>query len=176
MRFFLEGGTIVLLDNFINHPIIDIISTGIVSIENGLAEYLPDLRVLHFEIADKFVVFESIEQFSKIKISISDDLYYYDIDDEDMIKSYMSIANIILWDINDKGNKVTEIYLYNFQMENRGVIICDAVKICLLNNQTIFLDPKYYFGINIGENNQERRWFENLSKEECQNIRITILN
>lgn len=166
----------MLLADFINYPITDIISTGIVSIENGFAEFLPDLRIVHFEIADKLVVFESIEQFSKIKISISENLRYYDIDDEDMLNSYMSIANIILWDINDKGNKVTEIYLYNQKFEDNNIIICDAVKICLLNNQTIFLDPKYYFGINIGGNNQERRWFENLDKDECINIRINILN
>lgn len=164
----------MLLSDFINCPITDIISTGVVSIENGSAEFLPDLRILHFEIAGKFVVFESVEQFSKIRISISDNLCYYDVDDEDMLKSHMSLADIILWDIHDKGNKVSEIYLYNRRSEDNDNIICDAVKIKLLNNQTVFLDPGYYFGINIGGNNQERRWFENLDNEERKNIMIEI--
>lgn len=166
----------MLLSDLINCPITDIISTGVVSIENGSAEFLPDLRILHFEIDGKFLVFESIKQFSEIKISISEKLCYYDVDDEDMLKSYMSAANIILWDIHDKGNKVTEIYLYNQKSEDNNNVICDAVKINLLNGQMIFLDPKYYFGINIGGSDQEKRWFDNLDKNERKNIRIKILD
>lgn len=166
----------MLLSDFINRPITDIISTGVVSIENGSAEFLPDLRILHFEIAGKFVVFESIKQFSEIRISVSDKLRYYDVDDEDMLKSHMSIANIILWDIYDKGNKTAEIYLYDQKSEDNNSIICNAVKINLLNGQTIFLDPKYYFGINIGGSDQEKRWFDNLDKNERKNIRIKILD
>lgn len=165
----------MLLSDFINCHITDIISTGIVSIENGLAEFLPDLRILHFEIADKFVVFESIKQFSEIRISVSEKLRYYDVDDEDMLKSHMSIANIVLWDIYDRGNKTAEIYLYDQRSEDNNSIICDAVKINLLNGQTIFLDPKYYFGINIGGSDQEKRWFDNLDKDERKNVRIKII-
>lgn len=165
----------MLLSDFINCPITDIISTGVVSIENGSAEFLPDLRILHFEIAGKFVVFESIKQFSEIRISVSEKLCYYDVDDEDMLKSYMSIANIILWDIYDKGNKTAEIYLYDQKLEDNNSIICNAVKINLSNGQTIFLDPKYYFGINIGGSDQEKRWFDNLNKDERKNLRIKII-
>lgn len=165
----------MLLSDFINYPITDIISTGIVSIENRSAEFLPDLRILHFEIAGKYVVFESIKQFSEIKISVSEKLRYYDVDDEDMLKSYMSIANIILWDIYDRGNKTAEIYLYDQKSKDNKSIICDAVKINLLNGQTIFLDPKYYFGINIGGSDQEKRWFDNLDKDERKNVQIKII-
>lgn len=160
---------------FLEQPITDIISTGVVNIENKSSEFLPDLRILHFEISDKFVVFEAIEQFSKIKISVSEKLKYYDVNDEDMPECHMSLANIVLWDIYDKGNRVTEIYLYDQRSEDTESIICDAVKIKLQSGQTLFLDPAYIFGINIGGNSLEKRWFDNLDSDRRQNVSIKII-
>lgn len=157
-------------------PITDILLTGLVCIENGVAEFLPDYRAIHFEINNKFIIFESIEQYSKLKISIAENLLYYEVDDEDMLKSYTSISNIILLDIHDTGNKIESIYLYNKTLNDENFIICEAAKLILQNGQTIFLDPKYYFGINIGGNNQEKRWFENLNKEKANDIKVIVLN
>lgn len=46
------------------------------------------------------------------------------------------------------GNDIDNIIFYN--LEGQEKMICDAVERKLVNGQVIFLDPSYYFGINIG--------------------------
>ena len=62
------------------------------------------------------------------------------------------------------GNDIDNIIFYN--LEGQEEIICDAVEMKLVNGQVIFLDPSYYFGINIGGKEQKQLWKINFKENE----------
>lgn len=151
----------------------DIYLTGFIDIEKGMAQFYHDLRFIYFEIDSKYLEFESINQFSKLKIKIVDSVQHnYEID-EDMMKAKTSISELILNDTMSNGNDIGRIIFYNLEEEDE--LICDAVEMKLVNGQVIFLDPSYYFGINIGGEEQKQIWKSNLKEyvnisEMCINI------
>ena len=88
-----------------------------------------------------------------------------------MIKAKSSVDELILNDTMANGNDIDNIIFYN--LEGREELICDAVEIKLVNGQVIFLDPSYYFGINIGGKKQKQMWKINL--KETENIVETYI-
>lgn len=151
-----------------NNIIEDIYLIGFVDIENGIAQFYHDLRFVYFEINSQYIEFECINNFSKLKIKIVDSIKQnYEIDD-DMIRAKSSINEIILSDTMANGNDIDNIIFYN--IEEKDDIICDALQIELVNGQVIFLDPTYYFGINIGGIEQKQAWYDNIdnNKKICE--------
>lgn len=149
----------------------DIFLTGFVDIENGIAQFYHDLRFVYFEIGGRYIEFESIRQFSKLKIGIADTLPFQFEIDEDMIKAKSSVSEIILNDTMAIGNKIDRMVFYN--LEEQKKLVCDAIEIELANSQVIFLDPSYYFGINIGGKEQRQMWEFNL--KEPEKVKETIV-
>lgn len=154
-----------------NHNVENIYLTGFVDIEDGVAQFYHDLRFVYFEINSKYIKFESINQFSKLQLKITDSIEYNFEIDEDMIKAKSSVDELILNDTMANGNDIDNIIFYN--LEGREELICDAVEIKLVNGQVIFLDPSYYFGINIGGKKQKQMWKINL--KETENIVETYI-
>lgn len=149
----------------------DIYLTGFVDIENGIAQFYHDLRFIYFELSSRYIEFESVNQYSKLRIKIVDSVSYnYEID-EDMIRGKSSVSEVILSDTMAKGNSIDNIIFYN--LEEQEELICDAIEINLVNGQVIFLDPSYYFGINIGGKEQKQKWKFNL--EENAKVRETLI-
>ena len=143
-----------------NNNIEDIYLTGFVDVEDGIAQFYHDLRFIYFEINSKYIEFESINQFSKLRIKIVDSVAHDFEIDEDMMKAKSSVSEIILSDTMANGNDIDNIIFYN--LEEQEELICDAMEIKLVNGQVIFLDPSYYFGINIGGKEQKEIWKFNL--------------
>ena len=143
-----------------NKNIDDIYLTGFVDIEDGTAQFYPDLRFIYFEINSKYIEFESVNQFSKLKIEIVDSVKYNFEMDEDMMKAKSSVSEIILNDTMANGNNIDSMVFYN--LDKQEDLICDAIEIRLGNGQIIFLDPSFYFGINIGGAEQKQIWRNNL--------------
>lgn len=146
------------------HNIEDIYLTGFIDIDDGIAQFCHDLRFVYFEINSKYIKFESINQFSKLKLKIVDSIEYDFEIDEDMIRAKSSVSEIVLNDTMANGNDIDNIIFYN--LEGQEEIICDAVEIKLVNGQVIFLDPSYYFGINIGGKEQKQLWKINFKENE----------
>ncbi len=134
----------------------DIFLVGFVDISEGVAQFCHDLRYVYIKFGEKYIELESIEQFSKMRIRIVDSLQYDFEIDEDWMKAYSSVSELILNDTMSIGNKIKNIFFYNLT-EN----ICDALEICLENGQVLFFDPTFYFGINIGGIKQRKMWEEN---------------
>lgn len=153
------------------HNIEDIYLTGFVDVEDGIAQFCHDLRFVYFEINSKYIKFESINQFSKLQLKIVDFIEYDFEIDEDMIRAKSSVGEIILNDTMANGNDIDTIIFYNLEVQEE--LICDAVEIKLVNEQVIFLDPSYYFGINIGEKEQKQIWKINF--KETKNIVETCI-
>ena len=96
--------------------------------------------------------------------------YNFEID-EDMMRAKSSVSEIILSDTMANGNDIDNIIFYN--LEDQEELLCDAIEIKLVNGQVIFLDPSYYFGINIGGKEQKQMWKINL--KETENISETYI-
>jgi len=154
-----------------NNNIEDIYLTGFVDVENGIAQFCHDLRFMYFEINNKYIEFEVVEQFSKLKIRIVDSIEYNFEIDKDVIKAKSSVSEIVLNDTMSAGNNISTIIFYNLVEE---CLICDAIEIELTNGQIIFLDPSFYFGINIGGKEQKQLWKENLKENAI--ISETLIN
>ncbi|WP_129599961.1 hypothetical protein [Anaerophilus nitritogenes] len=144
-----------------NNDIDNIYLTGFVDIEDGIAQFYPDLRFIYFEINSKFIEFESINQYSKLRIKVVNSVNHNFEIDEDMMKGKSSVSEIILTQDGAIGNCIDIIKFYNLE-EKEEELICDAIEIKLKNEQVIFLDPSFYFGINIGGNEQKEIWKLNL--------------
>jgi hypothetical protein len=147
-----------------NNDIEDIYLTGFIDIEDGIAQFYPDLRFIYFEINSKFIEFESINQYSKLKIKIVNSVNHNFEIDEDMMKGKSSIREIILTQDGAIGNCINIIKFYNLE-EKEEELICDAIEIKLENKQVIFLDPSFYFGINIGGAEKKEVWKDNLNEK-----------
>lgn len=143
-----------------NHNIKDVYLTGFVDVEDGVAQFYHDLRFIYFEINSKYIEFESINQFSKLRIKIVDSVAHNIEIEEEMMKAESSVGEIILNDTMANGNDIDNIIFYN--LEEQEELICDAMEIKLVNGQLIFMDPSYYFGINIGGKEQKQMWELNL--------------
>lgn len=158
-----------------NNPIEDIYVVGFTDIEDGIMEFYSDLERMYFEMSYKYFAFESVEQYSRIKMKITDEISYdYEID-EDMTRARSSVSEIILNDTMSEGNIMEQIIFYNLdEQQNKDELICDAIEITLVNGQTLFLDPSYYFGINIGGNRQKELWKLNYQGEQ-EDIRETLV-
>lgn len=133
---------------------------GFVSIEDGVAEFIPDLRYLYFKFGDNMVEIskvEPIDQLSKLRIIIVESVKY-DCDFEDVVSCKSRIDEVIFKDpLVD--NKVAKMSCFNFE-ENDSEILCDVLHIKLCNGQDIFLDPGF-LGINIGGIDVKQAWEEN---------------
>lgn len=145
-----------------SNDIEDIYLTGFVDIEDGIAQFYPDLRFMYFEINSKFIEFESINQYSKLRIKLENSVNHKFEIDEDMMKGKSSVSEIVLNQDGAIGNCIDIIKFYNLE-EKEEELICDAIEMKLKNEQVIFLDPSFYFGINIGGCEQKEIWKVNLN-------------
>ncbi|QWU15562.1 hypothetical protein SAMN04487895_112103 [Paenibacillus sophorae] len=151
-----------------NNPLSDVYLAGSIDIEDGIADFCPDMRFLYFELGEKLIEFESINQYSKLSLKIVDSVRYQFEFDEDMLPGKSSVRHIILTDSMSATNGVKNINFYNLE-EQESQLICDGLQIRLVNGQELFLDPSFYFGINIGGLEQKKFWVENLTNDSVPN-------
>ncbi len=146
----------------INHTLDDIYLTGFVDIdEDGTAEFHSMMRFLYFEFGDQLIEFETIDQYSRLRITMVDSVRHEFETDESVILAKSSIDEVVLIDTMSAGNKIANLCFYNFEV-SEGELLCDALHMKLVNGQDLFLDPSFYFGINIGGLEQKHFWEENL--------------
>lgn len=147
---------------FKSNSIQDIYLVGFVDIEDGVADFCPDMRYYYFEVGDQCIEFESIEQYSKLSVRIVDSIRYQFEIDEDMHPCKTSVSQIILTDPMSAKNTVKSIIINGMELNNKEQIICNSIQLNLINGQELFIDPSFYFGINIGGGEQRKFWIENL--------------
>ena len=152
-----------------NHNIDEIYLTGFMDIEDGEAEFYPDFRCIYFEINSGYIEFESVCNFSKLRLRIVDFVQYKFEVDEDMMPAKSKVGDMILRDSMANGNDINEIIFYN--LDESDELICDAAEIRLVNGQVLFLDPSYYWGINLGgADGLEQREIWKMNLREPENV------
>lgn len=151
-----------LVDIFKSDSIQDIYLLGFVDIEDGVADFRPDMRYYYFEVGDQYIEFQSINQYSRLSVKVVDSIRYQFEIDEDMLPCKTSVSQIILLDSMSAKNTVKSIVINGIELKNKEQIICHNLQLNLDNGQELFIDPSFYFGINIGGAEQRKFWIENL--------------
>ncbi|MGG4451215.1 hypothetical protein [Brevibacillus porteri] len=151
-----------LVDIFKSGSIQDIYLLGFVDIEDGVADFCPDMRYYYFEVGEKYIEFESINQYSKLSVRIVDSIRYQFEIDEDMLPCKISVSQIILTDSMSAKNTVKSFVINGMESNDNNQIVCNSLQLNLDNGQELFIDPSFYYGINIGGAEQREFWIENL--------------
>ncbi|PAD30900.1 hypothetical protein [Paenibacillus sp. 7523-1] len=129
--------------------------------DNKPAEFVANTEQFFLEFGDHFIKIETIEQYSKIAISVVSDIQV-NIDLEDVLPAKSKIGSVIF---NNPlaTNKVSKLLLFSMEVESE-VVICDALKLVLSNKQEIFFDPSF-LGLNVGSSEVEKFWRENQKQD-----------
>lgn len=162
----------IFFDAIKQENISDILLCGVVDIEDGIAEFIPIMEYMYFKFDTKIIKFESVEQYSKLKIEYVNKLTYK-FEDEDMYPANSSIGEIVLTDTMAKNTvRLVEIY-GGEQIDNE--LICYAVSFHLYSEQEIFIDPSFHYGIGIGGEHQKNAWFNNYPNSESYTVPKSII-
>ena len=153
-----------ILDLIKSKPIEDINLSGFVYLENGIYEFTPMLRFVYVRFGDEYLEFESIDQYSRLKISAVPAVRYNFELVEDFFPAVSSISDLVLVNPMSNKNIVSSIMIYNLK-ETESEIICHSILIKLNNEQILFFDPTFLSGINIGGIEQYEFWRFNNSEE-----------
>lgn len=151
------------------HPIEDVYLTGFVDIEEGVVEFCPEMRYLYLQFGEEYLELESVNQFSKLKITIAESVNHNFEIDEDMSPARASIDEVILVDTL-ADNRINSMKLINSTDETDKSIICDALELQLKSGQLIFVDPSFHYGIGLGGMFQKKYWENNAKKESIEEI------
>jgi hypothetical protein len=152
-----------LVDIFKSGSIQDIYLLGFVDIEDGVADFCPDMRYYYLEVGEKYIELESINQYSKLSVRIVDSIRYQFEIDEDMLPCKTSVSQIVLTDSMSAKNTVESFVINGMESSENDQIICNTLQLNLDNGQELFIDPSFYYGINIGGAEQRKFWNENLA-------------
>lgn len=152
-----------LTNIFKSGSIQDIYLLGFVDIEDGEADFCPDMRYYYFEIGEKYIAFESINQYSKLSIRLVDSIQFQFEIDKDMLPCKMSVNGIVLTDSMSAKNTVKSFIINGMEYIDNQLIVCNSFQLNLYNGQELFIDPSFYYGINIGGGEQRKFWIENLA-------------
>ena len=160
-------------DKISGENILDILSTGVVDIEDGIADFIPMANYIFFEFETKIIRFELIEESLELKLNYAN-LITYDFEvEEDMYPAKSSISNLILTStLADNTVKSIEVY-DGKQIENE--ISCCAISFLLCSGQELFLDPASCFGLNIGGKEQKDLWLNNYPNTESYTVPKSII-
>lgn len=151
-----------LIHIFKNECIQDIYLLGFVDIEEGKANFYPDMRYYYFKVGEKYIEFESIDQYSKLSVKILDSIQAKFEIDEDMYPSSTSVSQIVLTDSMSVKNSIKSFVINGLEYNDSDQIVCYSLQLNLENSQELFIDPSFYYGINIGGAEQRKFWKENM--------------
>lgn len=143
-----------MLSAIIGKQLTDIYTVGFIYLEEKQIEFTPDLKWIYFEFEDILLEFESIDQYSRLRMEKVLEVRYRFECDEDMIKVKSSIIEFVLVSSMLANNIVKDIELKGGTEKN-----CSAAKIILENGQIIFVDPSFPYGIGVGGREQEKYWY-----------------
>lgn len=151
----------------------DINLSGFINLEeNEVYEFTPMLTFVYVKFGEEYLEFASIEQYSRLRITIVPSIRYDFELVEDFYPAVSSISDVVLINPTSLTNMVSSIKIFNME-EKENEIICDSLLITLNNEQVLFFDPTFLSGINIGGMEQYEFWRIH-NKEEKQEVYIEI--
>jgi hypothetical protein len=153
----------ILKSKLCRNPIEDIVTVGFVDLSDAILKYYPRLKWIYFEFANFFMEFESIEQYSKLRVKFAESITVQGDLEDGMRETISSVIDIVLTGGEMAcGKDVKRMIFFNLICSGEA-FICDALKIILTNDQILFLDPTFVHGISFGGASQEQCWKENFT-------------
>lgn len=136
----------------------EIYLTGIVDVDNGIGEFVPNTSYLYFEFGDQIVEFEAIDNYSRLRLTMVGSIRN-ETEFDDVIPCIAKVGKIVF--TNPLAtNKIRSIHFFNLDVADNE-LTCDGMQIKLISGQDIFLDPGF-LGINIGGLDLKQTWEDNL--------------
>ena len=163
-----------MLTNIKGRKLTNIILTGDVDTEDEIIDFLSDLTLLAFQFDDKYLIFEAIEQYSRISITESSELIFHEIPEEGLRKAHISLMNLLVINGELSDLTVDRMILYDIDPD-RDSAVCEAVKIILSNGQNFFLDPCNFWGFTMGSELMEKNWLDNMQALKRYDHKMTII-
>lgn len=122
-------------------------------------EFLPDMTAVFMRFGDVYLACQSIEQFSKMRLSFCREIFYNKVDD-DVQYGCLSLTHILESDFDLGDFFIKEIVLFD-PVQKNGELACTAVCFELSNGDCFFLDPEFPWGIKPGGRKLYEKWLEN---------------
>jgi hypothetical protein len=166
----------MLFSEFVNvligRSLDDVLVAGFVEKESQPLRFCADYRSLYFDCGGLFVEASVVRSEGVLTLAIVSEPGPGQYDDDDMVVAISSIRDVVLFDPNG-SNLLTSIHLWNVQEDAAGIASA-ALRLDLSNNQQIFIDPSYYFGMRIGGAEQERIWSDGFRRPEWTHIEMPL--
>lgn len=152
----------------------DIIAGGYTIDGDHSREFLPDMTAVFMRFGDVYLACESVEQFSKMRLSFCREIFYNKVND-DVQYGCLSLTHILESDFDLGDFFIKEIVLFDPAFGDSD-IVCGAVMFTLSNGDCFFLDPAFPWGIKPGGRVLYEKWLENrLSRfPEMPVVRLTV--
>lgn len=151
----------------------DILKVGFLDLEENPIQVSLIDKYLFIELERFFLKLTSTHQNSRLKVEITSDTNFDTSPYQDFTIAITSVATIILTD-NMADNSVASIEIYNLLDESEQAILCEAMSINLVCGQEIFIDPSYYFGLNVGGKEQKEKWLINLPENSTVQSKMIV--
>ena len=145
----------------------DIYFVGYIDGEETPTVFHPALEILYLEFEDCFLRLQSVEQYSRVHLTLTAEIDFdfpFDIEEEDVPTS-ASMGDSLLDGTTMTTHKVTKVRLFGLA-DRDDLIDCEALELTLSTGQILFVDPTYEFGFKLGSAAQEQVWSENLPHEK----------
>lgn len=115
---------------------------------------------VYFQFGEKYLCLKAVVGYSKLEISITNSIIYYE-SDADLIDGSIRISDFIFKNPieNPERRKVSEVVFYNLE-EKENMLLSDVLLINFCNGECIFLDPGF-LKIKIGDLENKKFWEEN---------------
>jgi len=146
-----------LIGGFVGSSIKDIRVPGFVSTEEDALRFYPHLESVYFWFDKGTLRFQSVQQYSKLQISIAPNVVYdFEIDEDDRY-GWCSAMDFI---VHEQGvaPKLTSLGCFLTGGADISAGLMDAVEICLSEGTRLFLDPMNTFGVRLGNQNDRKEW------------------
>lgn len=137
----------------------DIVVVGFLDSSERPVRFHPLYRTLFLECGTKLLKISVIGDTGRLLIAKVDTMSWEHDLDNDMQPACSSVRQSVLED-PDGSNRLIVMNLWDASELESGVE-CAAARFDLANDQKIFLDPSYHFGIRIGGLGQQAIWSEN---------------
>jgi hypothetical protein len=135
-------------------------------------DFIINKNYLFFETESKYICFEAIEGYSKLKIYLTTSIEYNN-QVEDLIDGAVKVGDLVFVNPLSSNRKTSTVTFINLQNEVE-YLTCNALYFELINGEFIFLDPSF-LGIKIGGKQQKIFWESNLDPEQvCQEVIMKI--
>lgn len=151
-----------LKDRLLGSSLTDIQLTGFIDQDETPPRFRPNLQFVYLTCGSALLEFAAIGTTGTMRTSFVDGLTGGFGAEDGMVPAATSLRELVFMDPQGT-HSVVELCLWSATETNDG-LQCSAARLGLANDQQLFIDPTYHFGIRLGGPEQEKLWRESWPK------------